>query len=137
MAYCEALEALAGRSCRCARYLRSAARDGAVYNVDDFGMIVSIRARRGPLALLRIRERLLRLTSGSRAPLLRGGVVRRRRTRFPTGRPAAEVDAALRTSRRLWRCRSTEPVRTGSKDRRLTARTALDHGVLGYVAQRS
>jgi Ni,Fe-hydrogenase III large subunit/Ni,Fe-hydrogenase III component G len=146
LAYCEALEALAGTVVPDrARYLRVVLLEmERLYNhVADFGMIVSDTGFAVAHShCFRIRERLLRLNkrlTGNR--LLRGGVVPGGVGHdLPTGLDLpAEVDAALADFEEVV------ALSLGSslvQDRlegtgRLTARTARDHGVLGYVARAS
>jgi Ni,Fe-hydrogenase III large subunit/Ni,Fe-hydrogenase III component G len=146
LAYCQALEALAGTAVPMrASYLRVILLEmERLYNhVADFGAIANDTGF--PVAhahCFRIRERLLRLNkrlTGNR--LLRGGIVP-----GGVGHPlppdldlAAELDAIL--------VDFTEIVdislgNTMLRDRlegagQLTRQTAVDHGVLGYVARAS
>jgi Ni,Fe-hydrogenase III large subunit/Ni,Fe-hydrogenase III component G len=146
LAYCQALESLAGaRVPDRARYLRVVLLElERLYNhVADFGMIANDTGF--PVAhahCFRIRERLLRLNkrcTGNR--LLRGGIV-------PGGVGAdlpgdrsldgelsealadfeETVDLSLRSTLVMDRLEGTG---------RLTRRTAADHGALGYVARAS
>jgi Ni,Fe-hydrogenase III large subunit/Ni,Fe-hydrogenase III component G len=146
LAYCQALEALAGTAVPGrARFLRVVLLEmERLYNhVADFGMIVSDTGF--PVAqahCYRIRERLLRLNkrlTGNR--LLRTGVV-------PGGvghdLPAgldlgAELAAALADFEEIvaLSLRSSLVMDRLEETGRLTARTAADHGALGYVARAS
>lgn len=146
LAYCQALEALAGTAVPDrARYLRVVLLEmERLYNhVADFGMIANDTGFAVAHShCFRIRERLLRLNkrlTGNR--LLRGGVV-------PGGvghdLPAeldlpAEVEAALADFEEIVTLSLDSSL---VQDRlegtgMLTTRTARDHGVLGYVARAS
>jgi Ni,Fe-hydrogenase III large subunit/Ni,Fe-hydrogenase III component G len=146
LAYCQALEALAGTTVPArARYLRVVLLEmERLYNhVADFGMIANDTGFAVAHShCFRIRERLLRLNkrlTGNR--LLRGGIV-------PGGvghdLPAgldlpAEVDAALEDFEEIVALSLASSL---VQDRlegtgMLTTRTARDHGVLGYVARAS
>ena len=146
MAYCQALEALAGTAVPDrARYLRVVLLEmERLYNhVADFGMIANDTGFAVAHShCFRIRERLLRLNkrlTGSR--LLRGGVVPGGvRHDLPAGLDLpAEVDAALADFEEIVALSLASSL---VHDRlegtgKLTARTARDHGVLGYVARAS
>ena len=146
VAYCQAVEALAGIVVPSrARYLRVVLLElERLYNhVGDFGTIANDTG----FALahshcFRIRERLLRLNKGVtgnrllRGGLLPGGV----KVDLPVGVDVArEVDAAVRDFDEIV------DIAVGNTlvlDRlegtgRLTAQTARDHGVLGFVARAS
>ncbi|HWM80190.1 MAG TPA: formate hydrogenase, partial [Methylomirabilota bacterium] len=146
MAYCQALEALGGTVVPDrARYLRVVLLEmERLYNhVADFGMIANDTGFAVAHShCFRIRERLLRLNkrlTGSR--LLRGGVV-------PGGVGhdlppdldlPAEVGGALADFEEIVALSLASSL---VQDRlegtgMLTARTARDHGVLGYVARAS
>ncbi len=146
LAYCQALEALAGTEAPMrARYLRVILLEmERLYNhIADFGAIANDTGF--PIAhahCFRIRERLLRLNkrlTGNR--LLRGGIVP-----GGVGQPlppgldlAAELDAILTDFNEIV---DISLGNTMLRDRlegagQLTRQTASDHGVLGYVARAS
>src|SRR6266496_2562046 len=146
LAYCQALEALAGAEVPMrAKYLRVILLEmERLYNhVADFGAIANDTGFAVAHAhCLRIRERLLRLNkrlTGSR--LLRGGIVP-----GGVGHPlppgldlAAELDAILADFTEIVEITLGN---TMLRDRlegagQLTRQTAVDHGVLGYVARAS
>jgi Ni,Fe-hydrogenase III large subunit/Ni,Fe-hydrogenase III component G len=146
MAYCQALEALAGGTVPDrARYLRVVLLEmERLYNhVADFGMIANDTGFAVAHShCFRIRERLLRLNkrlTGNR--LLRGGIVPGGVGHdLPPGLDLpGEVDAALRDFEEIVALTLASSL---VQDRlegtgRLTTRTARDHGVLGYVARAS
>jgi Ni,Fe-hydrogenase III large subunit/Ni,Fe-hydrogenase III component G len=146
LAYCQAVEAAAGATVPPrARWLRLLLLElERLYNhVGDVGMILNDTGFAVAHAhCFRIRERLLRLNkhvTGNR--LLRGGVVPGGvAVDAPAGVDvAAEVDAALRDFDEIV---ALSLDNTLVADRlegtgRLTARTARDHGVLGFVARAS
>jgi Ni,Fe-hydrogenase III large subunit/Ni,Fe-hydrogenase III component G len=146
LAYCQALEALAGTTVPArASYLRVILLEmERLYNhVADFGAIANDTGF--PVAhahCFRIRERLLRLNkrlTGNR--LLRGGIVP-----GGVGHPlppdldlAAELDAILADFTEIV---DISLGNTMLRDRlagagQLSRQTAVDHGVLGYVARAS
>jgi Ni,Fe-hydrogenase III large subunit/Ni,Fe-hydrogenase III component G len=146
LAYCQALEALAGTDVPMrAKYLRVILLEmERLYNhIADFGAIANDTGF--PVAhahCFRIRERLLRLNkrlTGNR--LLRGGVIA-----GGVGHPlpsdldlAAELDAILADFTEIVEISLGN---TMLMDRlegagQLTRQTAVDHGVLGYVARAS
>ena len=146
LAYCQALEALAGTQVPPrAQYLRAILLEmERLYNhIADFGAIANDTGF--PVAhahCFRIRERLLRLNkrlTGNR--LLRGGIVP-----GGVGHPlppglnlAAELDAILTDFTEIVEISLGN---TMLRDRlegagQLTRQTAVDHGVLGYVARAS
>jgi Ni,Fe-hydrogenase III large subunit len=146
LAYCQALEKLAGTEApKRAQYLRVVLLEmERLYNhVADFGMIANDTGF--PVAhshCFRIRERLLRLNkklAGNR--LLRGGIV-------PGGAGhdlpndldlPAELDAILADFKEIVEISLGNTILmdrlqgAGTLDRK----TALDHGVLGYIARAS
>jgi Ni,Fe-hydrogenase III large subunit/Ni,Fe-hydrogenase III component G len=146
MAYCQALEALGGTVVPDrARYLRVVLLEmERLYNhVADFGMIANDTGFAVAHShCFRIRERLLRLNkrlTGSR--LLRGGVVPGGVGHdLPPGLDLpAEVGGALADFEEIVALTLASSL---VQDRlegtgMLTARTARDHGVLGYVARAS
>ena len=146
LAYCQALEALAGaRVPDRARYLRVILLEmERLYNhVADFGMIANDTGFAVAHShCFRIRERLLRLNkrlTGNR--LLRGGIVPGGVGHdLPTGFDLpGEVDAALADFAEIVALSLASSL---VQDRlegtgMLTTRTARDHGVLGYVARAS
>jgi Ni,Fe-hydrogenase III large subunit/Ni,Fe-hydrogenase III component G len=146
MAYCQALEALGGTVVPDrARYLRVVLLEmERLYNhVADFGMIANDTGFAVAHShCFRIRERLLRLNkrlTGSR--LLRGGVVPGGVGHdLPHGLDLpAEVGGALADFEEIVALSLASSL---VQDRlegagMLTARTARDHGVLGYVARAS
>jgi Ni,Fe-hydrogenase III large subunit len=146
MAYCQALEALGGTVVPDrARYLRVVLLEmERLYNhVADFGMIANDTGFAVAHShCFRIRERLLRLNkrlTGSR--LLRGGVVPGGVGHdLPPGLDLpAEVGGALADFEEIVALSLASSL---VQDRlegtgMLTARTARDHGVLGYVARAS
>jgi Ni,Fe-hydrogenase III large subunit/Ni,Fe-hydrogenase III component G len=146
LAYCQALEALAGVEIpERAQYLRVVLLElERLYNhIADFGMIANDTGFAAAHAhCFRIRERLLRLNkrvTGSR--LLRGAVI--------PGGMAMDLPADLDVAREVqsvWedftQIVDITLANTLVADRldgtgRLTTRTALDHGVLGFVARAS
>ena len=146
LAYCQALEALAGAEVSmCARYLRVILLEmERLYNhIADFGAIANDTGFPAAHAhCFRIRERLLRLNkrlTGNR--LLRGGIIP-----GGVGHPlpldlnlAAELDAILADFNEIV---DISLGNTMLMDRlegagHLTRQTAVDHGVLGYVARAS
>ena len=146
MAYCQALEALAGATVPDrARHLRVILLEmERLYNhVADFGVIANDTGFAVAHShCFRIRERLLRLNkrlTGSR--LLRGGLV-------PGGIAhnlppdldlAAEVEAAVRDFNEVVRISLDNSLVLDRLEGtgRLTSQTARDHGALGYVARAS
>jgi Ni,Fe-hydrogenase III large subunit len=146
LAYCQALEAAGGVIVPArARYLRVVLLElERLYNhVADFGMIMNDTGFAVAHShCFRIRERLLRLNkrvAGSR--LLRGAVVPGGvRVDVRVGLDvAAEVEAALRDFDEIvgLSLRNTLVMDRLEGTGRLGARTARDHGVLGYVARAS
>jgi Ni,Fe-hydrogenase III large subunit/Ni,Fe-hydrogenase III component G len=146
LAYCQALEALAGVEVPTrAKYLRVILLEmERLYNhIADFGMICNDTGFAAAHShCFRIRERLLRLNkrlTGNR--LLRGGIVP-----GGVGHPlpegldlAAELDSILADFNEVVDISLNN---TMLMDRlegagRLTMKTAADHGVLGYVARAS
>jgi Ni,Fe-hydrogenase III large subunit/Ni,Fe-hydrogenase III component G len=146
LAYCQAVEALAGVEIPArARYQRVILLEmERLYNhVADFGMIVSDTGFAVALShCYRIRERLLRLNkrlTGHR--LLRGGViVGGVGSALPADLDlAAEVGDAVRDFEEIVRISLDNTLVVDRLERtgRLTTRTARDHGVLGFVARAS
>ncbi len=146
LAYCQALEALAGvEAPPRARYLRTVLLElERLYNhVADFGMIANDTGFAVAHShCFRIRERLLRLNkavTGNR--LLRNGVVPGGvRADLPAGVDlAAEVEAAIRDFDEIVAISLDNTLlldrleQTGT----LTTRTARDHGARGFVARAS
>jgi Ni,Fe-hydrogenase III large subunit/Ni,Fe-hydrogenase III component G len=146
LAYCQALEALAGVEVpACAQYIRVVLLEmERLYNhVADFGMICNDTGFAVAHShCFRIRERLLRLNkrlTGNR--LLRGGIVP-----GGVGQPVphdlslpAELDSILTDFNEVV---AMSLDNTMLMDRlegtgRLTTKTAIDLGVLGYVARAS
>lgn len=146
LAYCQALEALAGTEVPPrARYLRVILLEmERLYNhIADFGAIANDTGFAVAHAhCFRIRERLLRLNkrlTGNR--LLRGGIVL-----GGVGQPlppdldlAAELDAILADFNEIVDISLGNTMLMDRLDGagRLTRQTAADHGVLGYVARAS
>jgi Ni,Fe-hydrogenase III large subunit/Ni,Fe-hydrogenase III component G len=146
LAFCQALESAAGTVVPGrARYLRVVLLElERLYNhVGDFGMIANDTGYAVAHShCFRIRERLLRLNkrvTGHR--LLRGAVVPGGvRVDLPADLDlAGELDDALRDFEEIVAlCLGNTLVMDRLEGTgRLTARTALDHGVLGYVARAS
>jgi len=146
LAYCQALEALAGCEAPArAQTLRVILLEmERLYNhVADFGMICNDTAFAAAHShCFRIRERLLRLNkrlTGNR--LLRGGVVPGGVGHdLPAGLSlAAELDAIIADFNEIVEISmdNTMLVDRLEGTGRLTLQTATDHGVLGYVARAS
>jgi Ni,Fe-hydrogenase III large subunit len=146
LAYCQAVEAAAGVVVPPrARWLRVVLLElERMYNhVGDFGMIANDTGFAAAHShCFRIRERLLRLNkrmTGNR--LLRGGLVPGGvAVDVPGGVDvAAEVEAALRDFEEIVEISLASTLVADRLDAtgRLTRRTALDHGVLGFVARAS
>jgi Ni,Fe-hydrogenase III large subunit len=146
LAYCEALEALAGVEAPArARGLRVVLVElERLYNhVGDIGMILNDTGYGvGHAHCFRIRERLLRLNKAAaghrllRGALVPGGVARDVTPGLDVGR---EVEAALADFEEIV---ALSLENTLVMDRlegtgRLTTRIARDHGVLGFVARAS
>ncbi len=146
MAYCQALESLAG--CEIpdrAKYLRVILLEmERLYNhIADFGAICNDTGFAAAQShCFRIRERLLRLNkrlTGSR--LLRGGIVPGGvGCDFPPGlNLAAELEDVLADFNEIVEISLENSMLTDRLDGAgyLTNKTAIDHGVLGYVARAS
>jgi len=146
LAYCQALEALTGTEVPMrASYLRVILLElERLYNhVADFGAIANDTGFAAAHAhCFRIRERLLRLNkrlTGNR--LLRGGIIPGGvgSTLPPDLNLAAELDAILADFTEIVDISlgNTMLVDRLAGAGRLTKQTAIDHGVLGYVARAS
>ena len=146
LAFCQAVESAAGMTVPGrARYLRVVLLElERLYNhVADFGMIANDTGFAVAHShCFRIRERLLRLNkrvTGHR--LLRGGVIPGGvgRDLPPDLDLVGEVEAAQRDFDEIVNLtlRNTLVMDRLEGTGRLTARTARDHGVLGYVARAS
>jgi Ni,Fe-hydrogenase III large subunit/Ni,Fe-hydrogenase III component G len=146
LAYCQALEKLSGTEVpKRAQYLRVILLEmERLYNhIADFGMIANDTGF--PVAhshCFRLRERLLRLNkrlTGNR--LLRGGVVPGGVGHdFPNDLDLpAELDAILADFKEIVEISLGNTILSDRLQGAgmLTLRTALDHGVLGYIARAS
>jgi Ni,Fe-hydrogenase III large subunit/Ni,Fe-hydrogenase III component G len=146
LAFCQAVEAATGAEVpERAKYIRVVLLEmERLYNhVGDFGMIANDTGYAVAHShCFRIRERLLRLNkrlTGNR--LLRGGLVPGGvAVDIPTDLDLpAQVDAALRDFEEIAEISLENTLVLDRLDGagRLTAQTARDHGVLGYVARAS
>ncbi|MBI5876952.1 MAG: NADH-quinone oxidoreductase subunit C [Chloroflexi bacterium] len=146
LAYCQALESLSGTDVPPrAQYLRVVLLEmERLYNhIADFGMICNDTGYAAAHShCFRIREKLLRLNkqlTGNR--LLRGGVVPGGvACDLPAGLDlASQLDAVLADFNEIVEISLNNTLVTNRLDGtgRLTNRTAVDHGVLGYVARAS
>ncbi|NUO78433.1 NADH-quinone oxidoreductase subunit C [candidate division KSB1 bacterium] len=146
LAYCQALEKLSASEVPMrAQYLRVVLLEmERLYNhIADFGMIANDTGF--PVAhshCFRLRERLLRLNkriTGNR--LLRGGLVPGGVARdFPSDLPlAAELDAILADFKEIVDISLSNTILMDRLEGAgtLSQQTAVDHGVLGYVARAS
>lgn len=146
LAYCQALEALAGTEVPArARFLRVILLEmERLYNhIADFGMLANDTGFAFAQAhCFRLRERLLRLNkqlTGNR--LLRGGIVPGGVGHdLPSGLDLpGELEVILRDFNEVVEiCLNNSILRDRLEGAgRLTKQTALDHGVLGFVARAS
>lgn len=146
LAYCQALEALAGVEVPVrARFLRVILLEmERLYNhVADFGMLANDTGFAFAHAhCLRLREQLLRLNrqlTGNR--LLRGGVIPGGgRANIPRGLDLpGELDAVLRDFNEVVEICLRNTILTDRLEGTgiLTRQTAVDYGVLGYIARAS
>ena len=146
LAYCQAVESLAGCEVPIrAKYLRVILLEmERLYNhIADFGAICNDTGFAATHShCLRIRERLLRLNkrlTGNR--LLRGGIILGGvGTDFPSDlNLAAELDSIITDFNEIVEISLSNTMLTDRLDGAgyLTTKTAIDHGVLGYVARAS